>query len=215
MSILPRPAIFSNISVVSLLASNLVPIIGVLFWGWNLKPILFVFWLENFVIGFWTLLKMLKIGGIGGIPLVIFFMFHYGFFTFLHLVFLLALFLSDFHMGIIPFNSKLNFILSWNIIFAFTAIFISHGISYVSNFIGRKEYLNHTLTEQMIAPYKRVFVMHITIVFGAFLVLLFQDQKIVLLLFVLVKILIDCKTHFAEHAFTPRLISLENKTIPL
>jgi hypothetical protein len=42
-----------------MLAANAVPVIGVLWLGWELFPLVLVYWLENGVIGGFVLLKML------------------------------------------------------------------------------------------------------------------------------------------------------------
>ncbi len=46
-------------SVISLLLANLLPLAGVLFWGWNTFNIVVLYWSENIVIGLINLLKML------------------------------------------------------------------------------------------------------------------------------------------------------------
>lgn len=46
-------------SVISLLIANLLPLVGVLFWGWSTFNIVAIYWSENIVIGLINLLKML------------------------------------------------------------------------------------------------------------------------------------------------------------
>src|SRR5258708_37610266 len=49
-------------SALALLAANLVPLAGVLLWGWKLHEVIVLFWAESAVIGFYTLLKMAGVG---------------------------------------------------------------------------------------------------------------------------------------------------------
>jgi len=49
------------------------------------------------------------------------------------------------------------------------------------------------------APYTRVTLMHVTLIFGGFLVLLLRDPVPVLLLFILIKIILDVRAHLKEH----------------
>ena len=42
-----------------LVAANLVPLAGVLFWGWQVKQVVFLYWAENIVIGLFNLAAIL------------------------------------------------------------------------------------------------------------------------------------------------------------
>ena len=46
-------------SLIVLIAANLVPIYGVVFLGWEVFPLLLLFWLENLIIGMYNVLKMM------------------------------------------------------------------------------------------------------------------------------------------------------------
>ena len=45
-------------SVFALIAANVLPIVGVLLWGWDAGALVFLYWTENVVIGFYNILKM-------------------------------------------------------------------------------------------------------------------------------------------------------------
>jgi len=93
-------------STLILLAANLVPLIGVLSWGWDAFVLLVLYWLETAVIAFWTIVRIAttprdKLGDIKfqgsdrpGAPLglALFFTLHAGIFMAVHFVFLWALF---------------------------------------------------------------------------------------------------------------------------
>src|SRR5687767_13486932 len=74
------------------LAVNLIPIIGVCFWGWNAKEMFLVYCLESVIAGLYTIVQMLfttwarkkdvwdektsKV--VSGYFFILFFIFHYG-----------------------------------------------------------------------------------------------------------------------------------------
>ncbi len=45
-------------STVALLVGNLLPIVGVLLWGWDVHSIVTLYWTENLILGAIMLLKM-------------------------------------------------------------------------------------------------------------------------------------------------------------
>jgi len=50
-----------KLSTVSLILSNLIPLLSVVFWQWNIGNILFLYWFENIVIGAYNIPRLLKI----------------------------------------------------------------------------------------------------------------------------------------------------------
>jgi hypothetical protein len=91
-----------------LLIANLVPLVGVIFWGWDAFVLLMLYWLETAVIAFWTILRIatmppralgdIQIGDSGGkkiaapLALAAFFTVHAGIFMAVHFLFLWTLF---------------------------------------------------------------------------------------------------------------------------
>src|SRR5205823_14331145 len=85
-------------SAVVLVAANLVPLAGVLFFGWSVFATLLLFWVENVIVGGFNVLRILWaqpdnplmwVAKAGMIP---FFIVHYGLFTTVHGAFVLTLF---------------------------------------------------------------------------------------------------------------------------
>ena len=93
----PRPP-WRRLSVWTLVLANLVPVYGVLALGWDVFPLVLLFWLENVVIGAFNVLRLLVArpddGGVWALKVVIvpFFIVHYGLFTMVHGVFVFVLF---------------------------------------------------------------------------------------------------------------------------
>jgi len=57
-----------RISIGSLILSNLIPLIGVLFFGWDVSTILILYWSENVIIGFYNIFKMAMARGAFFLP---------------------------------------------------------------------------------------------------------------------------------------------------
>jgi hypothetical protein len=93
-------------SVLILVAANLVPLVGVIFWGWDAFVLLMLYWLETAVIAFWTIVRIatlprdalgkIRYEGSDKTPsplgLAAFFTLHAGIFMGVHFLFLWELF---------------------------------------------------------------------------------------------------------------------------
>jgi hypothetical protein len=202
-------------AVVALVVANAVPLIGVLFFGWSVWTILIVYWLENGIVGGFNVLKMLRAEGgddgvatswtINGRPaagmakagLVPFFIMHYGIFWVVHgvFVFTLPLFASfgPGGSGLGPGPDP------WTIALAIVALLISHGLSYWFNFIRSGEYKRTTAIGQMFAPYGRLVILHLTIIFGAILTVMTGAPAAAVAVLVVLKTALDLAFHLREH----------------
>lgn len=191
-----------------------------------------LYWAENGVIGLFTILKMLSAAKDGQqiaskLANVPFFAFHYGMFWFVHGVFVMTFFGpnaealecqrgsgSSFSCqlptppastGGVPFLGMIvEGVLESGILFALAGLFISHGVSFVSNYLGEGEFLQATARGVMFQPYPRVIIMHVTILVGAFLIVLLDRPLFALLLLVGLKIIVDLSGHVIEHAINQR-----------
>jgi hypothetical protein len=98
-----------------------------------------------------------------------------------------------------PFVARLG--PDWNaILWAGLALAVSHVASFGLNYIGRREYLTATPIGQMFAPYARVFVLHLTIILGAFVSVALGNPIGALVVLVVLKTAIDAVLHLREHA---------------
>lgn len=183
----------AGIALPALVAVNLLPLCGVLFFNWSVYEVLLLYWSENIIIGvfnlarFWTVLR--RRGDYSVLFLGPFFCVHYGGFAFGHLVFLRSLFGADSGGGE----------LSGMFAASFLALLASHAVSHVVNFIGRREYAQVTTRELMSAPYARVVVLHLTVLFGGFAVNALGQPWYALAVLVLVKLGMDIVAHRREH----------------
>lgn len=188
-------------SVLVLVFANLVPLFGVLFWEWSVFSVLCLFWLENIVIGIFNVIRMNKAQGVlvgkaklNGVVynrsmrgmLILFFIVHYSIFIFVHGVFVFIMF------G----NSE---VYTNGIISGFIALIFSHGFSYLSNYIGKQEYLRVSEDFLFWQPYKRIVVLHITILIGGVLVQFWGTPILALALLIVLKTGFDVRAHLSEH----------------
>jgi len=213
------------VSLIFVITANSIPIIGVVFLKWNPFMILFIYWGESLIIGFFNLLKMFISGIIENhkvrlsefretAGLCVFFIFHYGIFMLVHGIFIFAFMVLSLTMeskrGGRPFDAYtfLSLFLPGRMSLAelfeseysaITALFISHAVSFFMYFIKTGEY-NYTRADTyMMRPYRRIFIMHMTIIFGAF-ALWFSGFRsaVFIIVWIGVKILFDLKIHVSE-----------------
>ncbi len=90
-------------------------------------------------------------------------------------------------------------IAAWNGDIEMMALFISHGVSYLFNFIGGGEYKRVSPAGQMFKPYGRLVVLHVTIIIGAMAISITGAAIAALVVLVLLKIGLDIGLHLAEH----------------
>jgi hypothetical protein len=230
---------FSRPSVITLLAANVVPLLGVLFMGWSTFSVVVLYWAENVIIGAINVLKMIvcnptedaiNLANVSAkqlegnsnqvrkllaqqaprlalahqaskLFLIPFFIFHYGLFCFVHGVFVFTM-LGNQGM---PFGGPLEVLpeffdrlraegLTW----ALAALTASHLFSFFSNYIGRGEYRRVTVPLLMFQPYGRIVVMHIAILFGAFLIMALGSPVWMLVILIIGKTIMDLGLHMIQ-----------------
>ena len=209
-----------DISVIALLAANTIPFWGVLFLGWDAFFIVLLYWSENLIIGFYNVLKIVfaaaphPIAHLGKLFLIPFFTIHYGGFTAVHGLFVLAIFkkADENFMGgenwpfclvflellvnvvrhmysVIPSQMKL----------AILALFISHGVSFVYNYLLKREFVSANSGKLMGSPYARILVMHFAILGGGFFAMALGSPAGLLLILVVLKTFLDVNLHLRGH----------------
>ena len=210
MEAVPLPTVTPHLTIIgqplwspatlALIAANLVPVAGVLLYGWELAAIMVLFWAESAVIGFYTVLKMAIVGKWAALFPVPFFIAHYGAFMTVHFLFLYEMFVRG------PVSGKPE-PGAWEVLAgllvpllpALTALFISHGISFAVNFIARREFEGETVSALMGVPYRRIMMMQVTIIFGGWILMALHTPTPALLLLIVLKLATDMYSHSREH----------------
>jgi hypothetical protein len=190
----------TSASGLALIAANLVPLAGVLFFQWDLASVLILYWAESAVIGFYTALKIVVVGKLAAFVAVPAFVGHFGGFMAIHFLLIYSFFVRGVDAaGPDPgAREALSGIFSplW---FPLATLFLSHGVSFVSNFIGRQEYTRSTVKGLMNSPYSRILAMQMTLIVGGWILLLLRSPAAVLAVLVLIKTAADFSAHRREH----------------
>lgn len=199
------------LSLAALLLVNLLPVFGVLFFGWSVFDVMVLFWLENVVIGLFNILRMgtrmLLMREWAGLLLIPFFAFHYGAFCAGHGLFVFAMFGESAKLAAIqPDMSPLGVFrmvtaLIGNqpgFLWATIGLVASHGTSFVVNFLGRGEYRTINAGDLLYAPYARIVVLHVTIILGAMAVASLGQPIYALVILIAIKTAIDAAAHLRE-----------------
>lgn len=195
------PPSLASLSGLALIGANLIPLAGVLFFGWDLASVIVLFWAESAVIGFYTVLKMAIVGKLPAIFAVPFFMGHYGGFMAMHFLLIYTLFMRGPHAaGTEPGVREALLGIFAPLWPSLAVLFLSHGVSFFQNFLGRREYEGTTMTVLMTAPYNRIIVMQLALIFGGWIILLLKSPVPALALLILLKTALDFTAHRQEHA---------------
>jgi hypothetical protein len=155
--------------------------------------------------------------------MALFFLVHYGLFWFVHGIFVFALpGFAGFSGGscndlmAVPGDLPGVFlgpascpggafgeVLWGSVALAGVALFLSHGASFVFNYLGGGEFRTASPARLMTAPYGRVVILHLTIIFGAFVVAFLGSPVGALLVLVALKTAFDLGLHLREHRGPP------------
>jgi hypothetical protein len=191
----------------ALIGMNLIPLIGVFWFGWDAGTIVFLYWLENVIIGVLNIPKILSCRAsasghpnrretLGGLLFLSgFFSIHYGLFCFGH-----YMFLESTYASLPAWEDMLAALTQSVLLWSLLGLTFSHMISLFVNFYGKGEYKTRTPNKQMFMPYPRILILHVVIVFSGLIAVALGESLAILVLLILVKIGFDLAAHLAEHS---------------
>jgi hypothetical protein len=128
-----------------------------------------------------------------------FFIVHYGMFTAIHGLFVIAIFAGSQEDLALSAAYVGRMALAAGILPAALALAVSHGYSFAVNYLGSGEFRSATLKTLMFQPYTRVVILHVVIIFGGFLIVSLGAPTAALALLVVLKIGIDATAHLRQH----------------
>lgn len=185
------------------IGSNVVPVIGVIFFGWQALPLLVFYWIENVIVGVLNIPKIVLSGVTKPMPepvigsvLAAFFTFHYGMFCFVHGVFIFALFaLGDsMQSGTEPTRGPFDLIARVLSVVdqadLFWGVAVLAGVraaEFAVLWVGGKQWLFSEPKTQMFEPYGRGIVMHLTMFIATMPVIAIGQPLLVVLALALLK----------------------------
>ena len=194
-------------SSIALLVANVIPLGGVLFAGWSAFEVVFVYWLENAIIGILNVVRMLgaplkskhPLSSLILLPIKLFvvgfFVIHYGGFMAGHLVFIVALMIEEKELADFLLSISQNL---WLMI-SFVSLFLSHLVSHIKNFWIDGERHRSDTHSLMSQPYKRIVILHVALIFGGWVTMALGSPIGVLLILVILKTGVDLYFHMREH----------------
>jgi hypothetical protein len=215
-------------SILALVLANVVPLIGVTFFDWDATAIVLLYWFENIVIGFYNILKMaivkvgsprLQLSKLFSIP---FFCLHFGGFCGIQGLFLITIFkFGGGGESLFPEHAWPGHLVFLQMLISAVSnfwqhrspgmeelvisLFVSHGISFVQNYLMKNEYTFLTIRELMGMPYKRIMILQVAVIAGGMLTMMFDSPVAMLYILVFLKICVDVYLHVKEHRVDRRV----------
>ncbi|HEY6807960.1 MAG TPA: DUF6498-containing protein [Gemmatimonadales bacterium] len=193
-------------SAFALIAANLVPLVGVLTNHWSVFLVLLLYWSENVVVGAFNVLRMayadpqVPVMWFAKLFFIPFFTVHYGIFTLVHGMFVVTLFGGHQYdrANLFSVSGMLHVVRTAGIGYAVAFLVVSHGFSFIHNYIASGEYLRVDLKGLMTQPYARIVVLHITTLIGGALATAAGAPLMAVVVLVLLKTAVDLQAHLAE-----------------
>jgi hypothetical protein len=174
----------------SIILLNLFTLITGLLWGIDVRFFLLYYWLENLIAGVFNVIKMLTLNNDEN-PLLTklfkstYFTMHYGIFITVHLMFLFS-FISYSN----PRTNPIQYVIDNLQLFLINLVLLIGD--YVNGYLKwRKTSIAVTIGELMFSPYRRIVVMHLTIIFGAILYTGIQSSWVFLVIMMLMKTYVE------------------------
>lgn len=173
--------------------------------------VVLLYWAESVIIGFYVVLKTLFHGDeLDTFPKsapgalfsgmffrifpVLFFCAHFGGFMFAHFLVITALLPEE-----MKFSTG-NVDLLSTFLIPFLALFASHTISFITNYIGKREYrANVGSAGWGTGPYGRIILMQLTLIFGLMLSGAVGHSYMLVVVMVALKTIVDLHAHIKEH----------------
>ena len=189
---MPDAATRSPLPMILLVGLNLVPLVGVFNWGWQTFDLIFLYWLENLVIGVFTLARMVvrpyghPLELIFPLFLAPFFALHYGGFCWGHGTFVVGMFGPDELDGFNLLPTMLTILSSPMMWFALAALTFIQLLDWGRD-IRQRGLGADSVVKLMTRPYRRIVVLHITILAAGFALGALDEPFVGLVILIAVK----------------------------
>lgn len=190
-----------------LIVTNLIPIWGVWFKGWDAKMMFLVYCLESIIIGIYNFLQLWLTtiykkkdvwnedqpdSLVSGYMFMFFFLAHYGFFIFIQLnIFLSIVHFKNESFGAIDFVVHFYKHMPAYALWLLLLFAITYGFIVLKEFVFTGAYKTISMGSLLFAPYGRIVVQQFVVIVGSFVLLINKEGKIFILVFVIVKIFFE------------------------
>ncbi len=205
--------VWQDKSLWSLVVSNILTLILAVTLHWSLLTIMWIYWCQSVIIGFFNVIRILKLKTfsaknlkLNNIPVekikffrkiptffkvfvACFFAFHFGMFHLVYAIFLSVGTIASLYTGFPLPSVPVAF---FGVLFSAAVFFINHLFSFIYN--SKKDEGLPDIGRLMFYPYARIIPMHITIIIGVLL------GPMALPFFLVLKTIADVVMHIQEHA---------------
>lgn len=182
---------------------SLIPALGVLFFGWDWKEILLLYWLENVTIGILTVIGIIRTRDYSKsssakkpsksvsdtrtikLILIIFFGVHYGAFTLAHGLFVIILIVGVGQLGG-GFGAPIDAVSVYSIVGIWLLISISSMIRRL-----KVDTITTSVWRLFWQPYARIIPLHCAIIAGVFAISYLGLPSIAALVLIVLKLIVD------------------------
>ena len=181
--------------ITSLVLLNAIPVYGVFEWGWKSFDLIFLYWLENLIIGAIMILRMVIRPYSHAVELAMpaflvpFFTFHYGMFCFVHGTFVVSLF----GQGLPPELSGMDIpeiiwplIETRHLFWPLMGLLAYNLLDWVRD-VRERGLGSDGIKQLTTAPYRRIVILHITIIASGFALGALNEPLLGLLLLIVFK----------------------------
>jgi len=174
---------------------NAIPIYGVFQWGWKSFDLIFLYWLENLIIGAIMILRMIirpyshAVEFALPVFLVPFFTFHYGMFCFVHGTFVVSLFGNGLQPELANMDLLemiLPIIESRHLFWPLMGLLAFQLLDWVRD-VSERGLGSDGIKQLTVAPYRRIIILHITIIASGFALGTLHEPLVGLLLLIAFK----------------------------
>ncbi|MEQ1753686.1 MAG: DUF6498-containing protein [Micropepsaceae bacterium] len=187
-----------------ILLANAVPVAGVLFFGWQAFALLIFYWIENVILGVFNVLKVAvsgftKAGNVKLLTLFLipFFCIHYGIFCYVHGMFLIAVLTiaGAIHDGSVITPESFDLLPRvWHALrsdadlsFSVVVLVVVQLFSFAVMWLGMEKWRDTNPMKQMLEPYGRIVILHLTIFIACIPVIAIGQAQIGVLVLALMK----------------------------
>jgi len=186
-------------STLFLILANLVPVIGVLNYGWSLGATMILFWAETVIVLAYILIKGVLDYNIFSLFSSILLLCHAGGFIALHFLFIWGFFVEGVGKdGGVGETSNLGQVADYlqSLWPALLALVVSHGYSFKVNYLNKSRISRGKETDGF---YSRIVQMHLAVIIGGSISLMFDSPIWALLVLIILKIVADIAAHMKSN----------------
>jgi len=221
-----KPMLRTRLALSITLLANLVPLAGIVFFKWDVSTLVFLYWIENLIVGGFTIVRLAIARAdtsgehISKVFMILFFSFHFGIFCAVHGMFLQSFFgVPDLLTHVLPAGIGVTSLFLPTLVYsigrgllrgpatwatwAILGLVVSHGVSFIQRDLLGGPDTRESPAKTMVAPYPRIVLLHIAILATGFITLNAGSPSLLLVLLVLLKTGADVALHIRKRGHKP------------